>query len=125
MGVEWIAVGAVLAAGALFGGFPIGVFVGYRWRDRISRNRRLRVALERGCAELGLPRPNTSDRAIRQPIEINQPTVRARKRTVADASVEKRPRRQGANKAKLTVVASDARQEPPARPGSNTSTPAP
>jgi hypothetical protein len=29
MGVGWVAVGAVLAAGALFVGFPFGVAVGY------------------------------------------------------------------------------------------------
>lgn len=52
MGVEWIAVGGVLAAGALFVGFPFGVAVGYTWRDSISRSRRLRVKQELRRAEL-------------------------------------------------------------------------
>ena len=47
MGVEWIAVGVVLVAGALFIGFPFGVAVGYAWRDRISRARRVRYLVER------------------------------------------------------------------------------
>jgi len=29
-------------------GFPVGVVVGYRWRDRISRERRARYLAERG-----------------------------------------------------------------------------
>jgi hypothetical protein len=45
--VEWVAVGIVLAAGALFVGFPFGVAVGYAWRDRISRARRVRHRVER------------------------------------------------------------------------------
>jgi hypothetical protein len=52
MGVEWIAIGGVLAAGALFVGFPFGVAVGYAWRDSISRSRRLRVKQELRRAEL-------------------------------------------------------------------------
>jgi hypothetical protein len=54
MGFEWVAVGVVLAAGALFVGFPFGVAVGYAWRDRISRARRVRylVEQERRRAEL-------------------------------------------------------------------------
>ena len=41
MGVaEWVVVGFILGAGALFVGFPVGVAVGYAWRDRISRARR-------------------------------------------------------------------------------------
>jgi hypothetical protein len=43
MGLEWIGFGAVLAAGAVFFGFPFGVLVGYMWRDRISRARRARA----------------------------------------------------------------------------------
>ena len=31
-------------------GFPLGVLVGYRWRDRISRERRARYLSERGKA---------------------------------------------------------------------------
>jgi len=48
MGIEWVALGVVLAAGALFLGFPVGVVVGYAWRDRISRARRVRYLVERG-----------------------------------------------------------------------------
>jgi hypothetical protein len=66
MGVEWIAVGAVLAAGALFVGFPSGVAVGYVWRDRISQARRIRYLSEqeRRRAEVdrtatALTRPDT------------------------------------------------------------------
>ena len=44
--IEWVAVGVVLVAGALFVGFPIGVAVGYKWRDRISRARRARSLIE-------------------------------------------------------------------------------
>jgi hypothetical protein len=46
MGIEWIAVGVVLAAGAIFFGLPLGVLVGYMWRDRISRARRARFIIE-------------------------------------------------------------------------------
>ena len=55
MGVaEWVAVGVILVAGALFVGFPVGVAVGYAWRDHISRARRARylVEQERRHAEL-------------------------------------------------------------------------
>lgn len=55
MDIEWTAVGAVLAAGALLVGFPIGIAVGYAWRDRISRARRIRFLAEqeRTRTELG------------------------------------------------------------------------
>ncbi len=52
MGIEWVVFGAVLAAGALFVGFPCGVAVGYVWRDRISRARRDRAEQERRRAQL-------------------------------------------------------------------------
>ena len=42
MDIEWVAVGVVMAAGAVLIGFPVGVVVGYVWRDRISRARRIR-----------------------------------------------------------------------------------
>jgi hypothetical protein len=45
--VEWVAVGVVLAAGAVLVGFPFGIAVGYAWRDRISRARRVRYLIER------------------------------------------------------------------------------
>jgi hypothetical protein len=44
--VEWVVVGMVLVAGALFLGFPFGVAVGYAWRERISRARRARFLTE-------------------------------------------------------------------------------
>jgi hypothetical protein len=151
MGVEWVAVGAVLAAGALFFGFPAGVAVGYMWRDRISRNRRLRVALERARAELDVPpalalmdimpiersngktaeeavvaNPTTSDRPIAKAIELNQSSVsRARKPTGAVASVDKRPRRQSAKNVKLTTVTGDAHQQPTPLAEGNNSAPTP
>lgn len=46
MDIEWTAVGAVLLAGALLVGFPIGIAVGYAWRDHISRMRRIRFIAE-------------------------------------------------------------------------------
>jgi hypothetical protein len=52
MGSEWVAVGIVVAVGAFFVGFPIGVGVGYAWRDRISRMRRLKFAQEHRRAEI-------------------------------------------------------------------------
>jgi hypothetical protein len=39
LGVEWVGVGIVFAAGALFLGLPAGA-IGFAWRDRISRARR-------------------------------------------------------------------------------------
>jgi hypothetical protein len=41
-----------VATGALFVGFPVGVGVGYAWRDRISRIRRLKFAQEHRRAEI-------------------------------------------------------------------------
>jgi len=52
MGIEWVVFGVVLAAGAVFVGFPSGVAVGYVWRDRISRERRRLAERERRRAEL-------------------------------------------------------------------------
>jgi hypothetical protein len=40
----------------LFFGFPLGVLVGYEWRDRISRERRARYVAERGSAKIRSPR---------------------------------------------------------------------
>jgi hypothetical protein len=48
---EWVAVGAVMAAGAVLIGFPAGIAVGYAWRDRISRARRALVEQERRRAK--------------------------------------------------------------------------
>jgi hypothetical protein len=58
MGIEWIAVGAVMFAGALFLGLPVGVAIGYVWRDRISRARRLLVQQELRRQELMHRHPN-------------------------------------------------------------------
>jgi hypothetical protein len=38
--------------GVLIFGFPLGVLVGYRWRDRISHRRRSRYLEERGKAKI-------------------------------------------------------------------------
>ena len=46
MGIEWGAVGVVL--------FLFGVAVGYAWRDRISRARRLRYLVEQARRHLVL-----------------------------------------------------------------------
>jgi hypothetical protein len=80
MGVEWVAVGAVLAAGALFVGFPFGVAVGYGWRDRISRGRRIRylVARERRRAEpdgaaTALARPDTRPAGRSDGLRVGKP----------------------------------------------------
>jgi hypothetical protein len=84
MGVEWVAVGAVLAAGALFVGFPFGVAVGYAWRDRISRARRIRhlVEQERRRAELdgaatALARPDTRPAGRSDGLRVGKPEVAA------------------------------------------------
>jgi hypothetical protein len=79
MGVEWVAVGAVLAAGALFVGFPFGVAVGYAWRDRISRARRHLVEQERRRAELdgaatALARPDTRPAGRSDGLCVGKPT---------------------------------------------------
>jgi len=47
MFLEWAAVGAILAAGAVLIGFPFEVAVGYASRDAISRARRIRYLTER------------------------------------------------------------------------------
>jgi hypothetical protein len=67
MGItEWAVVGVILAAGALFIGFPFGIAVGYKWRDRISRARRARVALERRRAELDDAAPAVTLREMKE-----------------------------------------------------------
>jgi hypothetical protein len=40
-----------LVDAVLIFGFPLGVLVGYLWRDRISRARRARYLVERNLAE--------------------------------------------------------------------------
>ena len=81
MGVEWVAVGAVLAAGSLFIGFPFGVAVGYAWRDHISRARRIRhvVEQERRRGELdgaatALGRPDTRPAGRSDGLRVGKPT---------------------------------------------------
>jgi hypothetical protein len=116
MEVEWI--------GALFAGFPIGVFVGYAWRDSISKKRRLLVAEERRRAEIDAAlrafaspgeataaNPSISDRA---PVKaVKQPTVkRARNRAEAPASDDGKPPRQRAKKVNRTVLAGNDPREP-------------
>jgi hypothetical protein len=138
MGSEWIAVAIVVAGGALFFGFPVGVGIGYAWRDRISRMRRLQFAKESRRAEIerelarldimraersnrnpadqaGAASPNTSDRAIPGAIEVGKDPVRRARR--AGEEVEKRAVRDGkarkaARKVKLKVVRGDVIQEP-------------
>jgi hypothetical protein len=44
---EWIAVGIIVAVGAVLLGLPVGVVVGYTRRDTISRSRRIRHQVER------------------------------------------------------------------------------
>jgi hypothetical protein len=46
MDIEWVAVGVVMAAGAFLIGLPAGIAIGYAWRDRISRARRIRYWTE-------------------------------------------------------------------------------
>jgi hypothetical protein len=40
-----------LVDAVLIFGFPLGVLVGYMWRDRVSRARRARYLAERNLAE--------------------------------------------------------------------------
>jgi len=42
----------LIVYGVLILGFPLGVLVGYRWRDRISHKRRARYLVERGKARI-------------------------------------------------------------------------
>jgi hypothetical protein len=115
MSVAWVmsvAVGALLAAAALFFCFSFGVIVGYAWRDRISRRRRLLAEKEQKLEELAhalrramsehavSTNPDASDGAIAEAIGVTELTVnRARKAVKARDAVEKRPR-----KVKLTLV---------------------
>lgn len=127
---------------ALFVGFPVGVGVGYAWRDRISRKRRLQAAedwrraeIDRELARLDIMRAersdgnpvdeavaasaNTSDRAIAAAIEVGKdPVLRARRKaTPSGEEVEKRTAcdrkaRKAPSKVKLKVVRGDVIQEP-------------
>jgi hypothetical protein len=42
----------LMVYGVLILGFPLGVLVGYRWRDRISHKRRAQYLVERGKARI-------------------------------------------------------------------------
>jgi hypothetical protein len=102
MGVEWAAIGVLLAAGALCIGFLLGLVVGYAWRDRISRARRARVKQDLWLAEI--------DRAAttfaQQTAEVAAgPQVAMRTRT--SGKHRKKP-----TKPKLEVVKSDVLQQP-------------
>jgi hypothetical protein len=147
MGIEWVVFGGVLAAGALFVGFPSGVAVGYVWRDRISRARRHLAEQERRRAELidsaaaharmvagrsdGLGKPEDVAAASLSPsirvIGIPQATAsRARKKVngskdpVAN-SKGKDSKRKAPTKSKLKVTG-DLTQEPDSERTSNEAT---
>lgn len=141
MGIDSVsvAVGAALAASALFICFCFGVVVGYAWRDRISRTRRLRVEQERNLEKLdgalGLAlsdvmptehsddhstdkavatNATTSDRAIASAIPADNAKMShaQRRSAVADATFGKRSGLDGKapKKPELKVVTAD--QEP-------------
>jgi hypothetical protein len=42
----------VIVYTVLIFGFPLGILVGYRWRDRISQRRRARHLAERGSVRI-------------------------------------------------------------------------
>jgi hypothetical protein len=96
MGVEWAAIGVVLAAGALCIGFPLGTVFGYAWRDRISRVRRLRAKQEWQWAE----RDRAAMAFARSPAKV----------AGTDGKRRKKP-----TEAKLEVVRSDVLQQPSPR----------
>ena len=137
MGIEWIAVGIVMAGGAVFFGFPVGVGVGYAWRARISRMRRLQVAeeqrrtkIDRELARLDATRAerpdgnppeeavsanaNSSDSAIAEAFDVGKDKVRRARRRVIPTGTEvaKRTARKAPRKVKLKVITGDVVQEP-------------
>ena len=122
MGIEVIAFGAILAAGALFFGFPLGVAVGYAWRDRISRARRHLVRQERRRAELnGAAIPSLSARVAAEETGIPHATARRtrKKATESKDSVANgigKDRKRKPTKSKLKAVTSDVLQEPSSEP---------
>jgi hypothetical protein len=123
MGIEWIAVGIVMAGGAVFVGFPVGVGVGYAWRARISRMRRLqateeqrRTKIDRELARLDAMRAehpdgnppeeavsadaNSSGSTIAEAIDVGKEKVRrvrrARRKVIRSSTeVAKRTARDG------------------------------
>jgi hypothetical protein len=121
--VVWIALGAILAAGALFISFSFGVVFGYAWRDRISRRRRLQAEQEQKLEELAhalgralseeavIAYSNASDGAIAEAIGVSERTVnRARKAVATTEAVEKAGA--ATRRVKLTVVQGGVHQEP-------------
>jgi hypothetical protein len=92
--VEWVVVGAVMAAGALFCCFSFGVVVGYAWRDRISLMRRCRVDQELKFAELDralavaldeavAANSNKSDRSFAKVIGLRDKSVTKGRNSIA------------------------------------------
>ena len=137
MGIEWIAVGIVMAGGAVFVGFPVGVGVGYAWRARKSRMRRIQFAeeqrrtkIDRELARLDATRAerpdgnppeeavsanaNSSDSAIAEAIDVGKDKVRRARRKVIPTGTEvaKRTARKAPRKVKLKVITGDVVQEP-------------
>ena len=123
MGFEVVAFGAFLAAGALFLGFPLGLAVGYAWRDRISRARRDLFQQERRRAELNVAAiPRSSIPALVAAEETSIPHATARrtrkKATESKDSVANgiKDRKRKPTKSKLKVVTSDVLREPGSGP---------
>ena len=124
MEIEVIAFGAILAAGALFVGLPLGVAVGYAWRDRISRARRGLFQQERRRAELNVAAiPRSSIPALVAAEETSIPHATARrtrkKATQSKDSVANdigKDRKRKPAKSKLKVVTSGVLQEPSSDP---------
>ena len=123
--VEWLVVGAVVAAAALFCCFSFGVVVGYAWRDRISLKRRRRVDQELKFAELDralavaldeavTANSNKSDRSFAKAIGLSVKSVtKARKSAAKKSAVGERDRVDGkAKKIKLRVVTGDVLEGP-------------
>ena len=133
--------GIVVAAGALLIGFPVGVGVGYAWRDRISRIRRLKLAqehrraeIDRELAHLDAMRAARADgpadeTVATSPLASEPPTAEAtnvgegpvrrarRKATPSGEEIGKRTARDGKarkapRKVKLKIVRGDVIQEP-------------
>jgi hypothetical protein len=99
MDIEWTAVGVVLVAGALLVGFPIGIAVGYVWRDHISRMRRIRFIAEQERRRTELDGATT----------VARPDVRpVREIATARSSLSARVRETGVSK----VTISQARKKP-------------
>jgi hypothetical protein len=141
MSIEWIAVGIVMAGGAVFVGFPVGIWVGYAWRARLSRMRRLQAAEEQRRAKIDRelarlddmraehPGGNSleeavsadanSSGAIAEAMNVGKDKARRARRKVIPSVTEvaKRSARDGTarkapRKVKLKVITGDVVQEP-------------